>query len=135
MESSFERDRTPSALRALREGLRGMDDEDAVGAILFNSVERLVAASTAERLGTLIHLAAEYRLINRAPFSEWLVELALRLASEPWAASEWAKDRMKSGLEVLLRSTQLVRAARFMVLAVDRQVENKNRPTAWIWTS
>lgn len=50
----------------------------------------------------------------------WLSEFALRLASEPSAAQDWAKERMATGLAALWRSPAIARAARYIVLVSER---------------
>ena len=51
---------------------------------------------------------------------EWLCEFALRLASAPQTLQPWVGANLRSGLERLLEQPILARAARFLVLAVDR---------------
>jgi hypothetical protein len=50
----------------------------------------------------------------------WIFEFALRLASSPETLHSWADDDLGQGLQWLLNLPILARAARFLVLAVDR---------------
>ena len=49
----------------------------------------------------------------------WLVELALRVASDPAGAQLWAGPHLRTGLVQLMESPALARAARLAVLATD----------------
>ena len=51
---------------------------------------------------------------------DWICEFALRLASSPETLNRWAEHSLRRGLEVALELPTLVRAARFLVLAVNR---------------
>jgi len=51
---------------------------------------------------------------------DWICEFALRLASSPETVQVWAAHQLQNGLEWLLAFPILARAARFLVLAVDR---------------
>ncbi len=51
---------------------------------------------------------------------DWICEFALRLASSPAGLETWAGDHLRKGVERLLESPILARAARFLVMAVDR---------------
>lgn len=50
----------------------------------------------------------------------WLAELALRLASNPARAEDWAGADLHPGLNCLIESPSIFRAARFAVLATQR---------------
>lgn len=52
----------------------------------------------------------------------WLTELALRLASDPAGVKAWAGPDLTGGVTQLFEIPTLIRAARFMVLAMDRHV-------------
>ncbi|MBI2870503.1 MAG: hypothetical protein HYY14_02205 [Candidatus Omnitrophica bacterium] len=110
-------------LQVLRDGLRGWEGEDSLGAVLFNKVSLFTAMATPQRIVELTRLALDFKIIRTGPLDpQWLVEFALRNASEPWTVQGWAGSKLQDGIEVLLRITSLARAARFLVLAVDSQV-------------
>ena len=56
--------------------------------------------------------------------SAWLAEFALRMASDPSTLEAWASEHIDAGTRKLLEVPTLVRAARFLVLAVDKQKEH-----------
>ena len=88
------------------------------------------------RVDHLSSVAMEYRLLPESlrrtttihPGSagvvtaRWLVELALRLASDPAGARQWAGPELRSGLNHLMDSPSLPRAARLTVMATDLYV-------------
>lgn len=68
---------------------------------------------------------------------EWLAEFVLRVASDPAEVKHWAGNRLDEGTKYLLQFPTLVRAARFLVVTVDRQL---NEPSlshelygSWRW--
>ncbi len=74
---------------------------------------------------------------NNAP--QWIAEFALRFASAPEALPPWSKDRLQVGLQFLVRYHQIVRVARYLVLASE--VGNGARPLSagplrggWEWS-
>jgi hypothetical protein len=52
---------------------------------------------------------------------KWVVEFALRLASDPAQARAWGEDPMRLALEKLLAVPAILRMARLMVVVVDKQ--------------
>jgi hypothetical protein len=65
-----------------------------------------------------------------------LAECLLRLASEPASLSAWPEDEVRSALELTLVSPLLLRAARFLVLAIHA-TEEEDAGTmyrGWAWT-
>jgi len=69
---------------------------------------------------------------------DWLCEFALRLASDPASALPWAGPSLTAAVKRLFDMPVLARAARFLVLAVDRHAEARpgvaGRPYAgWEW--
>ena len=54
----------------------------------------------------------------------WISELALRLASHPMGVNAWAGDRLNEGITKLLERPTLIRAARFLVISTDRQLDS-----------
>jgi hypothetical protein len=69
---------------------------------------------------------------------EWLVELALRLASDPSEVVEWAGQNVHFGLMRLLELPTLARAARFLVIATDHYLKSRAESgdlyASWKWT-
>jgi len=64
--------------------------------------------------------------VERTPDDpDWLCEFAIRLASDPTRAAAWARGATLGGLTKLYERPVLARAARFLVLAVSRKVENR----------
>lgn len=69
---------------------------------------------------------------------EWLAEFALRLASAPETIQPWAKDRLRGGLQFVLKYTTIIRAARYIVLASDLRTETRPLSAGplregWVW--
>ena len=77
------------------------------------------------------------RYVCHADNPSWLCELALRLASDPAKAVTWAEDGLCDGVERLLKQRTLARVARFLVLAIDRQLNSRVTPgqlyAGWEW--
>lgn len=71
-------------------------------------------------------------------FPPWLAEFALRLASDPASLLIWAGDHLDGGIRKLAQSSTFVRAARFVVLAVDQQTvtlaSTKDVYAGWNWS-
>ena len=69
--------------------------------------------------------------------SMWLAELALRLASNPGSVEGWAGSDLRSGLNRLMESPSLFRAARFAVLATQpffsSGVQSGDLYAGWRW--
>ena len=68
---------------------------------------------------------------------EWLVELAMRLASDPARVEDWASQHFRDGLTYLMEVPDLARAARFLVIATDRgsqkQPVSEDLYANWKW--
>ncbi len=68
----------------------------------------------------------------------WLVEFALRLASCPDNVRTWAGANLTQGIELVLETPALARAARFLVLAVDdylgsQPFSERVLYRGWVW--
>ena len=68
----------------------------------------------------------------------WLVEFALRLASCPDEVRAWAGANLTQGIEWVLETPALARAARFLVLAVDdylssQPLSERALYRGWVW--
>lgn len=55
----------------------------------------------------------------------WMAEFALRLASAPQTVGEWAKERLRIGLQFVLKHTTIIRIARYIILAGDGAIGAK----------
>lgn len=69
----------------------------------------------------------------------WQAEFALRLASSPESLRRWAGEWFEPGLNTLLLNPTLARAARFLVLVIDRIQRVEVRPqtslyAGWDWS-
>jgi hypothetical protein len=68
---------------------------------------------------------------------EWLAEFVLRVASDPAEVKHWAGVRMEEGTSYLLRFPTFVRAARFLVVTIDRELNASSLShelyTSWRW--
>jgi len=102
-----------------------LDAAIAVGTEPASAIERavtdLVHATTAQRLARFHELVARF-FREWSEHSGWLCELALRLASDPTDLSAWAREKLENGLRRLHDKPVIPRAARFLVLAVSRQL-------------
>ena len=56
---------------------------------------------------------------------EWLAEFALRLASDPSEIMTWAGQQLRPGMTRLFELPTLARAARFLVITTDHQVQSR----------
>jgi hypothetical protein len=119
-------------------------DETSFGAAIHQHTNELAKASCRQRVAWLASLSKRYLSPLRPPKdndsanpnghgrpatgpenSEWLCELALRLASCPSTVEQWAADFLNAGVKRLVEEMPtLARAARFMVLAIDRYLES-----------
>ncbi len=80
-----------------------------------------------QRIGKISHIKITRR--------DWFAEFALRLCSSPETLPTWADKRYELGLEKMLAHPTLVRAARYIVVTVNRKTLNgyKNLPYTWDW--
>jgi hypothetical protein len=84
--------------------------------------------------------AALARLFLQLPVADhrWICELALRLASHPMRVRAWAEDRLNEGITKLLERPTLTRAARFLVISIDRELKSSisgdELYAGWSWT-
>ncbi|MCA9641098.1 MAG: hypothetical protein KC492_10400, partial [Myxococcales bacterium] len=69
----------------------------------------------------------------------WLAEFSLRIASSPMTLAAWAKDDTDAGIRTLLEVPTLLRAARFLVLAVELCRKPTQAPgeiyAGWGWSA
>lgn len=129
--------RAEEAARDVDDGLTRLQDavsrrpnEVAIGVILARDHADLAAKACRERVERLASIATKYRIL---PFTatvdqdnaRWLSELALRFASDPAGVGTWAGESLRAGLSRLMEAPTLARAARFLVLAVDRHHQSQ----------
>jgi hypothetical protein len=107
----------------LRRAISNNRDAAEIGSAL--SVE-LATLSKMTKDARVDKFAALAKLFLQLAFADhrWLSEMALRLASHPMGVEAWAGDRLKEGITKLLERPTLIRAARFLVLSTDRQLDS-----------
>jgi hypothetical protein len=142
-----------------RDGRLDLERED-IGAAIAAERARLATASSDERVEWLVQLAGRFRVLPSASLlrtlprktperwrstslsggeedGEWICELALRLASSPGTVEDWAGDGLRAGVACLFESPTLARAARFIVIATDRELQSRAAPgelyASWGW--
>jgi hypothetical protein len=68
---------------------------------------------------------------------EWFAEFALRVASDPAEVRHWAGARLAEGVDYLIRFPTFIRAARFVVVATDRELNPNGSArelyASWRW--
>ena len=128
--------RDAGVLEALASAVSRNPTESGAGAVLLREAKTMALQDCSHRVDHLSSVAMEYRLLPESlrrtttihPGSagvvtaRWLVELALRLASDPAGAGQWAGPELRSGLNHLMDSPSLPRAARLAVMATDLYV-------------
>ena len=120
-------------LEVLSRAISRNPTEAAVGTVLLLDAETMARETCDHRIDYLTSAAVKYRLLPEStrrmttaqPEStgvvtpKGLVELALRLASDPASAEGWAGPELRTGLNRLMDSPSLARAARFVVMATE----------------
>jgi hypothetical protein len=147
-------------LHELKRAVSTKFDEAGLAVALAAECRLLAAAPIRQRIGRLSSLAQKFlhlrlpegtalpgpngvRLIQRqiednSLHPDWLCELALRLASDPGSALSWAGSNSGPGLKLLFGTPALARAARFLVLSVEQQVQVQaialdRLHAGWVW--
>lgn len=139
-------------LADLQRAISKRREEAGFGAALAIDCAALSAATCEERIRRVASLATSFYLLPPAPRpqilsgggrpagerdSTWLSELALRLASDPAVAEEWAGEDLRAGTTRLLEVPTLARAARFLVIATHRHLQSRVAPgelyASWGW--
>ena len=132
----------PHVLIALSDAVSRRPEETGLGTSLFRNAETIAHGKCDERINQLASLVVEYRLgrptlgrgrLRRTLLEEqdpdgidnpeWLAEFSLRLASDPGNVAAWAGHHLHFGLDLLLKTPSLARAARFLVIATDRYLQ------------
>jgi hypothetical protein len=143
-----------AAIRELKRAVTNKHEETVLAAALAADFPALVNSSPYERTTRFIELARKFLHLvprgsaatpslgssaGRGPDSpDWLCEFAIRLASEPAVAAAWAASSCSVGLSRLFETPTLARAARFLVLAVEREIQkgpntNGGLYAGWDW--
>jgi hypothetical protein len=73
--------------------------------------------------------------VRRVDQSAWTCQYALRLCSAPHTILEWAGDRTRVGIEQLLVHPRLLRAARYVHLALSLPGRHGSpkKEDIWVW--
>jgi hypothetical protein len=131
---------TSDAFDELKRSVSRKQEERNIAAGLFRVREELAQKSCEQRVQRLAESITTFRLLphvagaalvtaggavlrGRPPNDQdahWLAGLALRLASAPASVEEWAGTGLDSGLTKLMEIPTIARAARFLVLVIDR---------------
>ena len=142
----------------LKRAVSSRREEAGLAAVLAKEYVSIADTACSERVSRLTSLAIKFLSLPTTPStltvtaspmilrepdrnannSQWLCELALRLASDPVNVETWAGQRLRGGIEQLLEKTTLARAARFLVIVIDchmRQYATTGQLYAgWEWS-
>ena len=143
--------RDASALEALSLAISKNPAEAGTGPALVRDAKAIAQSDCSRRVEHFASLAATHHLLPRniqqkttsQPGSTgpgtptWLAELALRLGSDPGNVEAWADSDLRSGLNRLMESPSLFRAARLAVLATQpffsSGVQSGDLYAGWRW--
>jgi hypothetical protein len=122
-------------LAALRQAMRKKPDEKQLADVIEVRLEYLAGVSCTDRVADLASLYLKHLHLHDVPSKpadrhalhpdqelqsiSWMCELALRLASSPIDAPEWAGSHIQAGLTRILEEPALIKAARFIAIGVD----------------
>ncbi|MGB4099780.1 MAG: hypothetical protein WBM02_10280 [bacterium] len=114
-----------SSMELLQKAISKRQDEQEVGLVLARDYVDLALITCNERVKRFASLASKCLLLHSSSSAhelsvEWISELALRLASDPAGVKAWAGERLGAGLERLMEAPTTARAARFLVLAINK---------------
>ena len=139
-------------LEALSQTISRNPAEAGAGPALIRDAEIMVHHDCSRRVDLFASLAARNRLLpggaqrtaTNQPESTgsgtplWLAELSLRLASDPGNVETWAGPDLRTGLNRLMESPSLFRAARVAVLAtqpfITSGVQSGDLYAGWRWS-
>ena len=143
--------RDARAFESLSQAISRNPAEAGAGPALLRDAETMAYFDCSRRVEHFASLAVTHQLIpesiqlmstsqsgSTGPRTRtWLAELALRLASDPAGAEIWAGADLRSGLNRLMESPSMFRAARFAVLATQPFLSSGVQPgdlyTGWRW--
>ena len=142
-ESDFREQRTRD-LSALERAVTKRSDEASFARSLSREVADLAQASIDQRVRRLAELATEHHVLGvsqgdsavfRAP--DWMAQFALRFASSPRDAVEWAGGHQRAAIRHLMEVPVIARAARFLVVGIDDCLRSHSAPdevyAGWGW--
>jgi hypothetical protein len=144
-------------LRILQDAITRRSDEIALGVVLGRDAAQLATIPCDARVAHIAPIADRYLILSprTEPASviatnntsddhdpahaRWLTEFALRLVSDPANVEQWAAAHLQMGVTRLMEEAPtLVRAARFVVLFIDRHLHSDVAPAelyaGWRWT-
>ena len=143
--------RDARALEALSKAISRNPAEAGAGPALVRGAEAMAQGDCSRRVEHFASLAATHHLLPRniqqmttsqsgptGPSKPtWLAELALRLGSDPGNVEAWADSDLRTGLNRLMESPSLFRAARLAVLATQpffsSGVQSGDLYAGWRW--
>jgi len=134
--------RKDGGVSTLKDAVSRRRDEVAIGVVLERDFADLATRACRERVSRIASLLTKFHVLpSTSPSDEasalWLSELALRLASNPAVVQVWAGDQLRVGVNRLMESPTLMRAARFLVLSTDRYLQSNVRIdqlyAGWEW--
>jgi hypothetical protein len=114
---------TSEGLITLRRAISRNREAAEIGSELSVELATLSKMAKDARVDRFAALARLFLQLAQADH-RWISELALRLASHPMGVEEWAGDRLNEGITKLLERPTLIRAARFLVISTDRQLDS-----------
>ncbi len=127
---------TSEGLIRLRRAISRNRDAAEIGSALSVELATLAKTTKEARVDRFAALARLFLQLG-SPDDRWVSELALRLASHPMGVEAWAGDRLKDGITKLLEHPTFIRAARFLVISTDRQLDSSISGdeiySSWSW--
>jgi len=93
-------------------------------------MEALAATQPYERVRLFTQALARYARLGPERGDQTAAEFLLRVASRPATVASWAPDDLQAQLKAMLDSPVLLRAARFVVLGVERLTPGGG---GWMW--
>jgi len=121
--------RRTKEVEQLKRAVASAPHQRALGTALLLDVSEYARLPIRDRIGRLTDLSAKFVAHPRTTQSTaagveplWIWELGLRVASRPDTAREWASGRFEAGIRTLLDNPVVMRASRFLVLIVDREL-------------
>lgn len=129
----------------LKRSISDRKHEKGLGSGLHIEYQALATEVPTKRAARLASLAESFKLVQPSTsspgvgpeHSAWLAEFALRMASHPVTLGAWAGEHVNASIKKLFDVPALVRAARFLVLAIDQQRNSRPAPgevyAGWGW--
>jgi hypothetical protein len=121
--------------------LKKLISKQEIGDALEREMSSLVSGTREFRIKRMTQLAKSFAIMPIVPLPQnlserrdalnnilnpqWIVELALRIASDPIGTNEWAGENLQVALAGLLETSILARAARYLVIVTDRRLQSQ----------